>query len=358
MNRRDIEAARQAGILSDITARELAEFLRTRHDPVASSDTESLRFLSNFNDIFISIGLVLFAFGLFIGAGLILGGTGNALIIMAPPIAVLWVLLEYFAGRRRLVLPSITLATLITGLSIIVVALTASGLNDFNSLDDTIVSRGFEAVANFGFWAAFGGLLAAGAIYWRFRLPFAILLIALSIALALYNFSFANNGLEAFLGGSLSLLIGLGTLAAAVYFDAQDPGRKGLSSDNAFWLHFAAAPQIIFGLRAMLSGAGLRSDSGGETGILLLALIGLAILSLALNRRALIAAALMTFWFALNGLLQSTGTSFTYSIFLTLIILGGSVVLLGAGWKTARILVLKLMPKTGVLARIFPPEAI
>ena len=72
MNRRDIEEARLAGILDDAKAAELTAFLKSRADPGASSDDESLRFLTNFNDIFISIGIVILTVGLAMVSGCLL----------------------------------------------------------------------------------------------------------------------------------------------------------------------------------------------------------------------------------------------------------------------------------------------
>jgi hypothetical protein len=56
------------------------------------------------------------------------------------------------------------------------------------------------------------------------------------------------------LGGAVTLAVGVGTLVAAILFDMKDPTRSTRNSDHAFWLHMAAAPQIIFGVR----GAGSR----------------------------------------------------------------------------------------------------
>ncbi len=358
MDRRDIEAARQAGILDAAKAAELEAFLRTRHDPGASMDTENLRFLANFNDVFISIGLILLAVGLSIGSGQMFGTTGNALIIVGPVIACLWALLEYFAGRRRLLLPSMVLSVLVTGMSMILVGLMASGLGDLDSLGDdfNLLSSGFQEIRNFGLWTAFGAFATAGLIYFRFRLPFSLFLMAIAAAIGFYTAAATQGELGAVLTGTASFIIGLITLAVAILFDSRDPERKGLASDNAFWLHFAAAPQIMLGLRGMMTGGGFQPAGSGEAFALLLALGSFAFLSLALNRRALIAAALLSFWLALSVLVESAGGSELTRLVWTLLVLGGSIVLLGAGWKTARRIVLAFAPKTGIFARIFPPE--
>lgn len=359
MDRKEIEAARKAGILDDAKAAELEAFVLAERGPGASSDDENLRFLTNFNDIFISVGLVLLSIGLIVGSGLVLGPTGSAVIILTPVLAVLWILLEYFAGRRRLTLPSMTASLMFTGLSMLLMALVASGFADTDSLANNFfggVSGGLETISSFGLWAGIGGVAAGAAVYARFRLPFALFLIALGVAFAFYITSAANGNVGAVVGGGASLLIGVVTLVVAVIFDGRDPARMSLSSDNAFWLHMAAAPQIMLGLRALFSGGVFdQSLATGEAVALLLALVGFSILSLALNRRALIAAGLISFWVAIK-VLAAEGSGGLASIALPLLLLGGAIVLLGAGWKTARRLVLTFMPSKGIFARIFPPE--
>lgn len=356
MDRKEIEAARSAGILDDAKAAELDAFLRAQADPGASSDNESLRFLANFNDVFISIGLGLLAVGLSIGSGMVFGSSGSALVVALPVLVALWALLEYFAGRRRLLLPSMTLSLLITGLAMILVALVASGFGDVENIEENFLERGISSAKDFGFWASSGAVVSAGIIYARFRLPFALFLIAVGFAVGLYTYTISDYNFSEILGGSASFVIGMITLVVAIFFDAQDPERKGLNSDNAFWLHFAAAPQIMLGLRGMLTGGGFTPSGTGEAVALLLALGAFAFLSLALNRRALIAAALLSFWLALGVLVESAGGSEISTVVWTLVLLGGAIVLLGAGWKTARRMVLAFLPSKGPLARVFPPE--
>ena len=44
------------------------------------------------------------------------------------------------------------------------------------------------------------------------------------------------------------------------------------------------------------------------------------------------------------------------TLMLTALLVGGSIVLLGGGWRTARRALLKLVPHEGFAGRIFPPE--
>ena len=334
-------------------------FYAAREIPAPVWTGKAYAFLANFNDVFISIGLFLLTIGLGIGSGMLFIGTGSAILILLPVLVVLWIFLEYFAGRRRLLLPSMTLSVMLTGLAMLLVALAATGLGDVQSAEDTLSQRSFAVAFDFGRWSSIGALAMSLAIYLRFRLPFALFLFAVAAAIGLYNWALVSGEFGQIISGGASFIIGLITLGAAILFDARDPDRKRLASDNAFWLHFAAAPQIMLGLRWLVTGGGLADSSrvnAAEAGILLAALLGFALLSLALNRRALIAAALLSFWLALGVLVESAGGGELATVVWTLLLLGGGIVLLGAGWKTARQLVLAFAPKTGIFARIFPPE--
>lgn len=358
MDRHEIEAARQAGILDDAKAEELLAFLKDKEAPGTVSDGESLRFLTNFNDIFISIGLVILSIGMMMASGTMLGGTQNAIIILAPVIIGLWLLLEYFAGRRRLVLPSMTLSVMITFLVTLLTALVASGFSSLDSAADQFAGNwgeNFNTIKGFALWSAGGAVIGAGAIFARFRLPFSLFLIAIAVAGGLYVETFSNGNVSSIYSGGASFLIGLATLTIGIVFDARDPGRKTLNADHAFWLHLAAAPQVMLGLRAIFSGGTYDTVSGAEAFPLLIALAIFSVLSLALNRRALIAAGLLSFWLAISAITDQAVSGVT-QVSISLLLLGGGIVLLGAGWKTARRLVLAFVPTSGIFARIFPPE--
>ena len=112
-DRSDIRAAADAGILTRDQANRLEAFLATRADPVTKAmpeQTENLRFRNNFNDIFITTGIVILAMGLTAITGLFFGprfwtmvsggsvGAFGAIILM-PVAGVMWLLAEYFGPR-------------------------------------------------------------------------------------------------------------------------------------------------------------------------------------------------------------------------------------------------------------------
>jgi hypothetical protein len=370
-DRSDIRAAADAGIITRDQASRLEAFLATRADPVTRAmpeQTENLRFLNNFNDIFITIGIVILAMGLTAITGLFFGprfmsmvtggsvGSFGALILM-PVAGVMWLLAEYFGRRRRMLLPTmaaILVFTLYSGLSF---GMITSGITGANAKTVTSFTQAFDTLGNTGMGTFIGAAIAAAIAWLRFRLPFCMFLIAVSVAAAGYTFAafFGDAGLV--FGGFLSVLIGLATLAAAIWFDQKDPGRITRLSDNAFWLHVAAAPQIILGLRGMIMGSPNATPSTPEAMLLLACLIGLGLLSLALNRRALVVSSLLSFWLALGQVVDAVGGGGSTSFIATTLLLGTGIILLGGGWHTARRWVLGWVPKTGIAARIFPPEA-
>jgi hypothetical protein len=357
-DRADLKAAEAAGILSRDQLSRLEAFLAARADPArpAGGDSESLRFLNNFNDIFITIGIVILAIGLTAVAGLVFQAAFGGALMLGVVAAGMWLLAEYFGKRRRMLLPTMALIaifTLYTGLAIglIVSGVAEMAANPASTLFGAAANLDDASVGTF-----IGGAAAAALAWWRFRLPFALFLVALSIAGAVYTATGLNGDVSLLVGGLLSLVIGLATLAVAIWFDSQDTGRITRKADYAFWLHMAAAPQIILGVRGLVTGNPFGTPAGIEAVILLVCLMLLGVLSIGLNRRALIISGLVAVWLSLDSIVSSAGGSGSTTFIATALILGTSIVLLGGGWHTARRFVLRLLPRGGFFARIFPPE--
>ena len=377
----DIRAAVEAGAISDDGAKRFEAFLKARNDPDRMLDPENLRFLTNFNDVFLTIGIVVLMTGLgFLSAIAVtnmLGISGMvepnsmvaaqaiadkirwALILTPIPLIVgAWLLAEYFCGKRRLLLPSMALAIVITWAS----AALAAGLASF--MVDPVVTAGqvesgmnpWEIVTGLSYSGFAAAVAAAGLFFWRFRLPFSLFLLAGAIAGLFYTAVAQFAGIGQIGSGAAMLVVGLATLATAIAFDMKDPTRSTRSSDHAFWLHMAAAPQIILGVRGLLLGSGFAPASTAEATMMLVVLLAFAVLSLALNRRALIVSGLVTFATTLWVLVNEFGGGGVNTLMLTALIIGGAIVLLGGGWRTARRGLLKIVPQEGAIGRIFPPE--
>jgi len=366
IDRDDLKAAVNAGVLSSQQAMRLEAFLvnRAKGDTVESGagESENLRFLSNFNDIFITIGLIIlfggFAalFGFLIESGI--DSEGSPLLaggLMSLAVGALsWAMMEYFCLRRRMLLPSMFLAlvTSIAGAALVAIlygSLSGAGDAVFEDFDPV---SGVSIVIS---WFV-GGFITAGAIFRRFGLPFSLFIMAFCGAATIYVFLLRSGDLPDILSGMAVFVTGLITLGIAIMFDMRDPERITRLSDHAFWLHLAAAPQVIYGLGGVITGSVMSEANSSEAVVILIALIVLAILSLAINRRALIAASLLTFIATLLQIFGETGVDGLTSFITVSLIIGGGVVFIGAGWKTARKAVLKFFPTDGIWGRLFPPE--
>lgn len=367
-DRADLHAAVSAKVISPEQVARLEQFLMARRNPAHEAETgqENLRFLANFNDIFITLGLIILFTGVtalvgtMVAPSLASNGVLGGVLLAAPIAALAWGLMEYFCARRRMLLPSMALTVIFTLFSAIAVTSIVATLMQIDF--DASVDNPFSTAGMLGVSAFVAAAAAALGVFIRFRLPFSLAVLALAVAGAMYvSFGFGGR-LGYVFGGGLSLILGIATMGAAIWFDMQDPERIRRASDNGFWLHLAAAPQIIAGISTMVTGSNILtgSTSGTDNSVQALSLLGvllvLGVLSLALNRRALIAASILTFMFTLSFVLRKAGIDVSTIFMIVAIIIGGGVVLLGAGWKTARRATLAMAPRGGVWNRVFPPE--
>jgi hypothetical protein len=220
-------------------------------------------------------------------------------------------------------------------------------------------------------WGAAAATLAPAAFYWRFRLPFSLGMVGSGLALvvAALMYLIAPTAFLSLLY-PLMLIIGLALFAAGVAFDVRDPARATRLSDNGFWLHMAAAPLILNGALGCVADiiapgewTGIAMLTSNGKGVVLAAanlaiVVLLGFVSLLINRRALIVSALLTAGIAVGVLLNSAGLSAASLAAGTLLTLGAFVLILGAGWHKARAVLLQRVPRSGLMARIFPPEVL
>ena len=160
--------------------------------------------------------------------------------------------------------------------------------------------------------------------------------------------------------GWLVLFCGLVIFSVALWYDTQDKHRTTRFSENAFWLHFIAAPLIIHGLIIEL--ISLNSErmfrvipvvTLERADAWLMMFIGccLGLTALAINRRALLVSSLGYAAFAIGFLVKDTGLNFEWIVTSTLLLLGAGIMFLGVAWHGVRNQLIKLLPKW----KIFPP---
>lgn len=317
----DLELAKTEGIFSS----DSVDSFRSHMAKLRSSttaDEENFRLISGFNDVFVVIasGLVLASIAILgINVSPVLGAIGFA--------AASWLLAEFFVLKRRMALPAIgLLLTFLAGVFAIPIAMTQ---------DPTA----------YHFLAA--GIITgiAARVHWlRFKVPITVaaatvasLVCILAIILNIYPLAKMTILGLVFVGGLVSF-------GLAMYWDASDRARQTRHSDVAFWLHLISAPMLvhpIFSALGILDGA-----SGLLIPFIVVALyVLLALISIAVDRRAIMVSALVYVVFAFSSLLEDYGMV-SYSFAITGVCIGASLLLLSAFWHPSRQKVLKLIPQS------------
>ncbi|CAA2143403.1 hypothetical protein [Hyphomicrobium sp. ghe19] len=357
----DLKAAVEAGVIDAAQAEKLqamrqgsavlsSAVLGPDGEP-AIADEERFRFLNGFNDVFLTIGVLLVA-----GAFLILSSTSafgmswfGALAFAA---LTFWILSEILVGRLRAVLPGIVLSTLFVAFAAAAVVVQMHWNN--------FASSHWDADSEFAFWRnpslTFGGpaLVAAIVYYLRFRLPFALALIAF------FGYAVVSRSLLQIVEIGPSFVAfgyGLVVLGAALAYDARDTKRITRLSDCAFWLQLVAAPLIVSPVILLIK----QSTNGTPTSAAILAtVLLLAVFALAIDRRALLVSSLIYFTYAVydllsGGILLSSGGAAPSTFVLTLGVVGIFVLCLGVFWHPIRNRLLPHLQKTAFAPYL--PEA-
>ena len=347
----DIDAAVAANIVSRAQADSLLAFAAKRQHVLStdSNDDERFRFLSGFNDVFLTTGVLFLVVGLYYASG----ATGThgywmrmpfAPVVYAAPVAI-WALAELLIGRMRAVLPGIVLSVVLCYFA----ACVADSFHPVAALEQNERYR-HAAFMNFNkdilAYSLAAAWAAALALYARFKFPFALLLVAGIAELALiYSLTPQDNAGNWWPVYLASFGLGLLTFAAAMVCDTRDPMRQTLLADNAFWLHLAAAPLIVHSvvLNTLQSTA---EHSGPFAAWIVLTILVLGTIALVIDRRALLVSSLMYLFaavtFIFNNTLGTSGlasndTGYTLGLFF----IGALVIALGLGWRKLRALILK-----------------
>ena len=361
----DLNSAVAAGAIS----RESAEALRAHvaaSKGAVTADAEHFRLITGFNDVFVSIGIVILllavaAIGQAIGDALVptpdimtltsqaeIEGTTQsdelrfALSLLFGALAVAgtsWLLSEFFTRKRRMALPSIILL-----LSFIGGAMAAQ-----IGAIITLVGGPEEGRTFAVFLAGAGaGTAALAWLHWkRFMVPITIAAGTAALALTTIALCLAaidpqtRNSDEIVLG--LVFFAGLAIFAFAMWWDISDPARETRRSDVAFWLHLLAAPMIahpVFYAIGVIDG----DNIGAGAGLLVVAIYVLfALVALAIDRRALLVSALAYVLIALTILFREFG-AVELNFALTALVIGSALLTLSALWTPIRASVVRALP--------------
>jgi hypothetical protein len=320
----DLTDAVGQGIFSGSSVQQFRDYIAESNNtnPV---DEENFRLISGFNDIF-----VLIASGLLLVSIAWLGST------MSPWIGALafsggaWALAEFFVLKRHLALPAIGLLLAFLG-GVFAVPILFNGAGLYQPTELILVVSGVLTS------------IAARAHWLRFKVPITVAAgtaagAACILAIIVTVLPVAKMWLL-----PLVFVAGLFTFALAMVWDGADRSRQTRHSDVAFWLHLVSAPMIvhpIFSSLGILQGAGSVSSSL----IVLVLYIALALISIAVDRRAIMVSALIYVVYAFSSLLDNYGMV-SYSFAVTGVCIGATLLLLSAFWQVSRRRVLKLVPK-------------
>lgn len=330
-NDEDLASAIEAGVFSDETVAAFRQHVDELRQSSAVDD-EHFRFITGFNDIFVVIACAL----LLVSVNWI-GATVALWVGAFLQAASAWGLAEYFARVRRMALPSIVLLLAFVAGVVFGCVMLAKSVDLSNQV-------------RLGLGCALGAVAAW--LHWlRFKVPItvaagmAVLVFAL---VALFSGIFPSakewRGLICFLGGVVVFITGM-------RWDASDTLRQTRRTDVAFWLHLVAAPLLVHPVFLLL---GAFDQRVGLSSALVITVLyaSIALLSLSIDRRAMMVSALAYVLYAFNTLLQEYGVVSLSFAFAGLII-GGVLLLMSAFWHTCREYVVGFYPE--VVREYLPP---
>lgn len=326
----DISSAVAKGIFSPESASAFREFIAEQQGSLAV-DEENFRLVSSFNDIFVvAICTLLLISAVMIGNSFVSWGGALAETISA------WVLAEVFTRKRRMALPSILLVcafvggVFATGLLFQAAATIFSAHGLLDSAYDKVILSGL------------GAALLAWMHWWRFRVPITVALGVAAFGLTLVYlarafFPYFSQEMHLFF-----FLLGIVIFFLAMRWDLSDPSRLTRRSDVAFWLHLLAAPLLVGPIFHFLNVIGGTGSLRVGFVVLIMYLI-LAVISLMIDRRALMASALLYVIFAMTDVLREHGVV-NLSLAFAGLIIGMALLILSIFWHSFRQFVLRYLP--------------
>ena len=363
----DINSAVAAGALSAEAAADFRTHMsKVRQLPRGSE--ENFRLINSFNDIFVSIGVVILL--------LAVGAIGQALAGIISPAAqfwelpneiseaeiaawqaasnlkgaltialsglllaaAAWPLAEFFTRKRRMALPSI----------ILLLAFVGGVFATFLGVGVALVEEGNDRLGAIVISVA--ALIAAAGAYFhwrRFMVPITVAAGTAAVAgtvIALIVAVIAPENVSDETVFALIFAAGLAVWFIAMRWDISDRERITRRSDVAFWLHLLAAPMIAHPIFVLL---GVTEDDnlgvGAAIGVLAV-YVGFGLVALAIDRRALLVSALVYVLFALTFLFREFG-AVELNFALTALVIGSALLSLSAFWQVIRRGVVGALPQ-------------
>ena len=302
-----VEASKR-GLLQEAQIAPLWEFLSGK-DPANwdEHDPEEMHFARGFHDIFISIGLIILFAGYLVGTAFLADGSVQGwAIALVGATGLTWLLAEWFSKRLRLSLPSILLAGAFTGFSFFAADTLLSTFTQADYLGwmgAPSAAEGLDELEWFNGMPLIFCLAALWGFYKRFAIPITPAMMAVAgVGLCFFILSQISADMVVDYLSLWLLLVGLGCLALALWFDTRDPSRLTIRSDKAFWLHLLAAPLLVHSILSNFTSL----DDGALAAFATIALVLLiGLFALIIDRRAFLAAAIGYLGVAIGVLLDS-----------------------------------------------------
>lgn len=350
----DIRAAVGSGLLTERQAAALTALAQSRagaREGLEPGD-EPFELFRGFNEVFIMVGLSILSAGwagvcvVWLNLNLITWKSTLATVCLVSA-ALVWALAEYFIRRRRMVGPAILLTVLFAGVA-------AFGFGQWNAQVLTLARQDYSSLI-------LPGLLtfAALGVFWlRFKVPFAMALMALALfGTALLAAATRQGAPESLrdlfvLSGQggfawITMALGVATFAVAMAFDGSDPYRVTRRAAQGFWLHLVAAPMIVNTVALSLLDRGGRQDL-----FLLLGLMAFfAVVAVVIDRRSFLLAAI---GYVVTVILTLLPIGADGNLAFLVLALGLVLVLLGAFWARIRAALVRVLPLGG-LRRFLSP---
>ncbi len=339
----DIDRAVADGALTQEAANSLRVYTSQRK-ATSLVDEEHFHLLSGFNDIFVTIAVLLVLFSCaFLGKELH-SNLGPVCVALSA-----WALAEYFTRRRHLALPSIILLIAFVGgvsWTVYSVAVSLASFDTGESVESTnvyIITNSMSIIIMAAFAA---GALSALLHWWRFRVPITVAagmaaLVGLLVSLTMLLFSHIEIRSDFWLSPIL-FVAGVAVFALAMRWDLMDKERKTRNSDVAFWLHLLAAPLLVYPVFKFATAMEASNEVISALAVLAIYAV-LGIIALSIDRRALLVSALVFLIAAITDLAEELGTA-GLSLSLSCLIIGSFLLLLSAFWQRTRLIIVRKLP--------------
>lgn len=333
----DLRAATAAGIIDEAQAARIGTLVHQRAGRLAQGlpEDEPFELFRGFAEIFISIGLIL----LISSAMAFAAAVGGVLVITLGLAALCWWAATYFTLRRRMTLPSIVL---VSGFSL--------GIGGFFGW---MIDQG--PLPEEGWTVALFGLFGIGAMllhYRKFHVPFSMFLAGIYGLLVVFGITgLVTSGdiggtdwdtvFDLRQGGAIavaSLIFGILTFAAGLWFDMRDPHRVGRMARSAFWLHLLAAPALVN--TVMMTAYNLDGVIG--VALTVAGLVVITCFALVIDRRSFLTAGLGYLAAIIFQALQYGDSDLSVPIMM--LVLGAIITWLGTFWTSLRVHLMRALP--------------